>query len=136
MTREVTPGMTDGDIDALLAAAREDIAPIGADLRARILADAPDRSRATRPDERSAGRLDGPLGRWLGGLVAIPGAALLGLWIGLAQPAAVLDLLPQATALDVLSAGDVESEDTGAEAALLGEVFGTAWADGTLEGTQ
>lgn len=105
--------MTDDDIDALLRSARDDTAPLGPDLRARILADLPG-PVATGPG------FGARLGGWIGGLVAMPGAALLGLWIGLAQPATVLEFVPGT------NAAGATVEDT----ALLDDVFGTVWSDG------
>lgn len=109
----MTDGMAGHDIDTLLRAARDDTAPVGPDLRARILADVPAPVRV--PD------FGARFGGWLGGLVAMPGAVLLGLWLGLAQPGAVLEFVPGTAAQN--------------EMALLDDVFGTVWADGTQEAT-
>lgn len=125
MTGDTSPHGRGADLDTLLASARDDTAPLGADLRTRILAQAPARS----PAPSRGGRIGARIGGWVGGLVAMPGAALLGLWVGLAQPAAVLGLMPITAPLADGTAADA----TSAETALLGEVFGTVWADETLE---
>lgn len=101
--------MTDDDLNQMLRAARDDTAPMPPSLTARILADA---AQARAPVPRAPAWR-----RWLGGIVAVPTAAALGLMLGVAQPDAVLGYVPGADA-------------TGSDAALLDEVFGAAWIEG------
>ncbi|MEM7490423.1 MAG: hypothetical protein AAF390_14975 [Pseudomonadota bacterium] len=96
--------MSDEDrIERLLAEAAADATPLPRDLRAAILADA---AAAGAPSSRWT---------WLAGLAAGLPAAATGLWLGLAQPALVLQVVPGLTA-------------PAADMALLDEVFGT-WED-------
>jgi hypothetical protein len=102
--------MTDDDLNTMLRAARTDTAPLGDGLRARILADA---ALQTTPEPRPS-RLRG----WLSGLIGVPTAAALGLWIGIAQADVVLTYVPG-------------SDLTGdADVTLMDDVFGTDWAIG------
>lgn len=96
--------MREDDLDDLLRAVRDDTAPVPEALRVRIVAEA---GHVAAPS-RSLG-----LRGWLGGLIGVPGAALLGLWLGAVQPALVFDVLP-------------ETQST----VLLDEVFGAAWMQG------
>lgn len=105
--------MTDDDLDLMLRAARDDTAPLGQGLRARILADATTQTTPVPARERFLG--------WLGGFVGVPTAALLGLWIGIAQADVVLSYVPSTA---------VASAD---EVALLDDVFGAAWIEGETE---
>ncbi|MEM8850298.1 MAG: hypothetical protein AAGE03_09715 [Pseudomonadota bacterium] len=99
--------MTEDDrIAALLADAARETAPLPDGLRAAILADA---AQVAAPPPRRA---------WLAGLVAGLPAAAAGLWLGLAQPALVLQLMP---GLSVQPPDDTE-------VALLDDVFGR-WED-------
>ncbi|CTQ48794.1 hypothetical protein [Jannaschia donghaensis] len=102
--------MDDDDLDHMLRAARADTVPLGDGLRARILADA---ARRPAPAPKS-----GLLPAWLGGILGVPTAAALGLWIGVAQADLVLTYMPGTS---------ISSEG---EAALLDDVFGTAWIEG------
>lgn len=104
--------MTDDDLNQMLRAARDDTAPLPPSLTARILADAAQAAEARAPVPRAPAWR-----RWLGGLVAVPTAAALGLMLGVAQPDAVLSYVPGA-------------ETSGSDAVLLDEVFGAAWIEG------
>ncbi|MEM7641323.1 MAG: hypothetical protein AAF366_02205 [Pseudomonadota bacterium] len=96
----------DERIAARLADAADDTTPLSDGLRAAILADA---ARVAAP----------PGGRpWLAGLLAGLPAAAAGLWLGLAQPALVLQLVP--------GLATPQADDT--EIALLDDVFGV-WED-------
>lgn len=108
----------DARIAALLDHLARDEAPLGSPLRARILADhaaataAPARPRYWRG--------------WLAGALAGLPAAAAGLWIGAAQPALVLGVVPGIeTGVGVPSA---PSAGAGGDGALLDEVFGS-WED-------
>lgn len=97
--------MTDDErIDALLARAADDATPLSDALRTAILADA---AEIVAPPPRRP---------WLAGLAAGLPAAATGLWLGLAQPALVLQIVP------------ITGLQDGMETALLDEVFGT-WED-------
>ena len=91
--------MNGNELDGMLRAAKSDEVPIPETLRARIIAD------AARPrDVRRPRRFD-PAAIWT--WIGLPGAAALGLMLGLAEPALVSD--PLAT---FLPTGDTEAIDT------------------------
>lgn len=102
--------MTDDGLDGMLRAARDDTAPLDGGLRARILADA---AVQTAPAPRP-----GRLRDWLGGVIGVPTAAALGLWLGVAQADVVRAYVPGAAGMGT------------ADAVLLDEVFGAAWIEG------
>ncbi|SFI56911.1 hypothetical protein [Jannaschia pohangensis] len=104
------------DLDALLTAARGDDAPLPQGLRARVLAD---HARVTAP-VRPVGGFG--LRGWLAGIVGVPGAAVLGLWLGLAQPDLFYGILPDGGVVD----GGLAEEET----VLLEDLFGTDWTQG------
>ncbi len=93
--------MTEDPLDTLLARARDDTAQPSDALRARVVTDA---VRVTAPVRR-------PFWRGLGGWIGLPGAALLGLWLGAAQPALVFEMMP----------------GLASETALLDDVFGASF---------
>ncbi|WP_179381433.1 hypothetical protein [Jannaschia marina] len=104
--------MNDDDLDRLLRAARDDEAPLGDGLRARLLDDAT-RATTARPSARRS-----PWS-WIGGALGVPTAAVLGLWLGLAQADVVLSYVP-------LTDGTLAATET----ELLDGVFGTVWMEG------
>ena len=103
--------MADKDLDLILRAARDDTTPLGDGLRARILADAVPAAIAQAASGADRVRA------WIGGLVGVPAAAVLGLWLGMAQPTVVLEFVPADVGVDT------------ADAALMDEIFGTVWSE-------
>ena len=97
--------MADKDLDLMLRAARDDTTPLGDGLRARILADAVPAAVAQAASGADRVRA------WIGGL------AVLGLWLGMAQPTVVLEFVPADVGVDT------------ADAALMDEIFGTVWSE-------
>ncbi|MEL6585295.1 MAG: dihydroorotate dehydrogenase [Pseudomonadota bacterium] len=107
--------MDDRDIDRLLAEMAQDEAPVPTALRTAIVEDAVSVAAPVGPATQ------GGLLRWLsgwGGAMGVPVAAMAGLWIGIAQPSAVLLAVP----------GLTEGAAVPTEADLvLAEVFGDNW---------
>lgn len=102
---------------ALADLAGEEVA-LDPSFRATLVADA---ARVTAPPPA---RPWAKLAEWLG-LAGLPAAALAGAWLGIANPALVMQVSPWDS---TLSASDVEDE------AFLDEVFGGSWV--SLEDTQ
>jgi len=93
------------EIEAALADLSRDETPLDPAFRARLLADAA--ATTVRP-RRRWGRLPELIG-----LAGLPAAALVGVWLGLANPSLVLMATPWEVASD--------------DGALLDDVFGGAW---------
>jgi hypothetical protein len=98
------PDMSDADLDALLSDLRSHPHEADARLLARIVDDA-QAVQSSRTSVRAVVPTREPaLRRWisaLGGSVALAGlgtAAMAGLWIGMAQPASLIDVTDQLSA--------------------------------------
>ncbi len=98
------PDMSDADLDALLSDLRSHPPEADARLLARIVDDA-QAVQSSRTSVRAVVPTREPaLRRWisaLGGSVALAGlgtAAMAGLWIGIAQPASLIDVTDQLSA--------------------------------------
>jgi hypothetical protein len=98
------PEMSDADLDALLSDLRSHPPEADARLLARIVDDA-QAVQSSRTSVRAVVPTREPaLRRWisaLGGSVALAGlgtAAMAGLWIGIAQPASLIDVTDQLAA--------------------------------------
>lgn len=98
------PDMSDADLDALLSDLRSHPPEADARLLARIVDDA-QAVQSSRTSVRAVVPAREPaLRRWisaLGGSVALAGlgtAAMAGLWIGIAQPASLIDVTDQLSA--------------------------------------
>lgn len=98
------PDMSDADLDALLSDLRSHPPEADARLLARIVDDAQAVQSSRRSVRAVVPTREPALRRWisaLGGSVALAGlgtAAMAGLWIGMAQPASLIDVTDQLSA--------------------------------------
>ncbi|WP_371157570.1 hypothetical protein [Jannaschia sp. 2305UL9-9] len=99
-------------IETWLAEMADDTVPLGDDLRARLIADAP-----VPPAPQAWWRTLG-VGLW-GGALGVPLAAVCGVWLGIAQPALVLQSVP----------GLSQATEEVASDGLLDDVYGTSWEE-------
>ncbi|UWQ19259.1 hypothetical protein [Jannaschia sp. M317] len=101
------------EIEALLRNMGDDTVPLGAALRSAVIEDAIAMAPRPVPWWRS-------ISLW-GGALGAPVAALCGLWLGIAQPALVLQAVPgmDLSATEALTDGE----------ALLDDIYGGSWED-------
>ncbi len=98
------PDMSDADLDALLSDLRADPPKLDARLLARIVDDAHALQSSRMSVRAHVPTRAAALRRWisaLGGSVALAGlgtAAMAGLWIGVAQPASLINVTDQLSA--------------------------------------
>ena len=100
--------MQDSDLDDLFGQARQPVA-VPAALMARVLSDADALQPVTATRPRQIGVLAGPWqGFWtaiggFGGLAGLSTAAMAGLWIGFAQPTALVAVTDTFLPMDVVA---------------------------------
>ena len=104
------------ELDTLLAEMSDDTAPLPGRLRQAILADAAEVASAAGPHRAVPWWRS--MGLW-GGVLGTPLAALCGVWLGIAQPALVLQAVP----------GMSLSDSAASEDPLLDDVYGSSWED-------